>query len=250
MEYQKIQTVFKRDAKGLIIPTEFTRPEFEWLKNCKFRAEEKIDGTNIRIEIDIIDGNMTFGFAGRTSRAVLPKHLLKKLGEIFTYDKLREVFRDSEDTHITLYGEGFGYKIQAAGSRYNRTDPDFILFDVKVGEWWLQRDAIEDIANKLDIKVVPIIGYMTIMEAIKYVDDGFKSTIAEDKDLDAEGLVLKTPDNLLMRNGERIVLKVKSSDFRKFRCTYGDDALRYTQIGDTLVLATNVEQPVNELYNK
>ena len=58
MEYQKIQTVFKRDAHNVIIPTELTRPEFEWLKNCKFRAEEKIDGTNIRVEIDIVDGSM------------------------------------------------------------------------------------------------------------------------------------------------------------------------------------------------
>ena len=113
-----------------------------------------------------------------------------------------------------------------------------------------KRDAIEDIAKKLDIKVVPIIGYMTIMEAIKYVDDGFKSTIAEDKTLDAEGLVLKTPDNLLMRSGERIVLKIKTTDFRKFRNTYGDDALKYTQVGDILVLATSVSQPVNDLYKE
>lgn len=250
MEYQKIQTVFKRDAHNIIIPTEFTKPEFEWLKNCKFRAEEKIDGTNIRVEIDIKDGNMTYEIAGRTSRAVLPKHLLERLNEIFTYNKLNEVFMSNENTHITLYGEGFGHKIQSVGSRYIKTQTDFILFDVKIGNWWLQRKDIDDIAKKLNIKVVPVIGYMTIMEAVKYVDDGFKSYIAEDKDLDAEGLVLKTPDNLLMRNGERVVLKLKSADFKKFRHTYGNDALKYTQIGDTLVLATNVEQPVNELYNK
>lgn len=249
MEYQKIQTVFKRDAHNVIIPTELTRPEFEWLKNCKFRAEEKIDGTNIRVEIGIVDGELSFEFAGRTDKAIIPTHLKDKLSDIFTHDKLLEVF-GREDNHITLYGEGYGYKIQSSGSRYIRNQADFILFDVKIGNWWLQRDAIEDIAKKLDIKVVPIIGYMTIMEAIKYVDDGFKSTIAEDKTLDAEGLVLKTPDNLLMRSGERIVLKIKTTDFRKFRNTYGDDALKYTQVGDILVLATSVSQPVNDLYKE
>ena len=29
MEYQKINTLFKRDEKGIIIPEEFTLPEFD-----------------------------------------------------------------------------------------------------------------------------------------------------------------------------------------------------------------------------
>ena len=30
MEYQKINTLFKRDERGIIIPEEFTLPEFGW----------------------------------------------------------------------------------------------------------------------------------------------------------------------------------------------------------------------------
>jgi len=246
MEYQKIQTVFKRDGNNIIIPTAFTKPEFEWLKNCKFRAEEKIDGTNIRIEIDIEDDVFKLEFAGRTDRAIIPTHLLTRLQEIFTVDKVKEVFKDNCDCHITLYGEGYGHKIQA-GSNYIRNGVDFILFDAKVGNWWLTRTTLESIAMQLGIKLVPVIGYMTIMEAIKCVDTGFKSVIAENKDYDAEGLVLKTPDNLLMRDGSRIALKIKTVDFKKFRAKYGD-AIKYTQVGDTLILATNVEQPTNEFY--
>lgn len=33
MEYQKIQTVFKRDARNIIIPAEFTRPDVNELYN-------------------------------------------------------------------------------------------------------------------------------------------------------------------------------------------------------------------------
>ena len=251
MEYPKIQTIFKRDDKGLIIPTEFTRPEFEWLKNCKFRAEEKIDGTNIRVEIDLNEeeNDWCFAFAGRTNKSIIPDHLLAKLNEIFTAPKLRAVFDKLVDIHITLYGEGFGHKIQTPGNRYNKSDVDFILFDVNMGGIWLKREAVEDIANKLNIKVVPVLGHMTIMEAVKFVDDGFKSLVAEDKELDAEGLVLKTPHNLLMKDGERIALKVKSKDFKQFRAAYGDDAIIYTHIGNSLVLSTNVEQPVNQFAN-
>lgn len=56
---------------------------------------------------------------------------------------------------------------------------------------------------------------MTIPEAIEFVRNGFKSTIAENKDYEAEGLVLKTPDGLLGRNGERLITKIKTKDFRQ-----------------------------------
>ena len=250
MEYPKIQTVFMRDDNGLIIPTLFTKPEFEWLKDCKFRAEEKIDGTNIRVEINFDEqGVCSWELAGKTDKAVIPQHLLARLHELFDNVNFHEVFNNpSCSTHITLYGEGYGYKVQGCGSRYRRTTCDFILFDVKVDNWWLYRDDVIDIANKLGIDYVPQLGYMTLMEAIKFVYDGFKSTIAEDSTLDAEGLVLKTPSNLLFRNGERIVMKVKSKDFRQFIAKYGEDSLVFTETDGKLVLATTVEQEVNSHY--
>lgn len=246
MEYPKIQTIFKRDKYNIIIPNDYTRPEFEWLKDCKFRCEEKIDGTNIRVEIDITDdGSLTYEFAGRTNRAIIPTHLLEKLNILFTQARLKSTFEEQKNCHITLYGEGYGYKIQSGGG-YIKNDVNFILFDVKVDSWWLDREKVEDIARKLGIEVVPIVGYMTIAEACRFVQTSFKSLIAEDKNLDAEGLVLKTPGNLLMRNGERIILKVKSTDFRKFKEKYGP--VSYVQGVKGLELYTTVEQERNELY--
>ena len=76
-------------------------------------------------------------------------------------------------------------------------------------------------ATDLGLKIVPLIGMMTIQEAIDYVKQGFKSTIAENKDCDAEGLVLKTLNGLLRRNGERLITKIKTVDFRKYESVYG-----------------------------
>ena len=106
------------------------------------------------------------------------------------------------------------------GGNYISNDVNFILFDVKIGKWWLDRESIKDIANKLGINVVPLMGYMTIPEAIEYVKKGFKSTIAENKDYDAEGLVLKAPCGLLKRDGERLITKIKTVDFRKYQLAY------------------------------
>lgn len=220
-KYQKIQTLFLRDDKNIIIPDQFTYPEFEYLKDNKWECTEKIDGTNIRIELDFNvhdDGvrEVNANFKGRTDEATIPAHLYKRLEELFNNVNWLEIFDITSTTSITLYGEGYGTKIQKGGN-YISSGVDFILFDVKVDKWWLQRDAVEDIANKLNIKIVPLIGYMTILEAVEYVKKGFKSTIAENKDYDAEGLVLKTTTGLLRRNGERLITKIKTVDFRKYR---------------------------------
>lgn len=221
MKYSKIQTLFKRDDKNIIIPDQFTYPEFEYLKDNKWECTEKIDGTNIRIELDFNvhdDGvrEVNVNFKGRTDEATIPAHLYRRLEELFNNVNWLEIFDITSTTSITLYGEGYGTKIQKGGN-YISSGVDFILFDVKVDKWWLQRDAVEDIANRLNIKIVPLIGYMTIPEAVEYVRKGFKSTIAENKDYDAEGLVLKTTTGLLRRNGERLITKIKTVDFRKYR---------------------------------
>ena len=224
-EYQKIQTLFKRDERNIIIPDQFTYPEFEVLKDLKWECTEKIDGTNIRIELES-SGNPEDGiimsFKGRTDKAVIPEHLLTKLNWLFDREHLMEVLNITDETqncNITLYGEGYGAKIQKGGN-YISNDVNFILFDVKIGKWWLDRESIKDIADKLGINAVPLMGYMTIPEAIEYVKKGFKSTIAENKDYDAEGLVLKTPCGLLKRDGERLITKIKTVDFRKYQLAY------------------------------
>ncbi len=219
-EYQKINTLFKRDSNNVIMPDEWADPMFEYLAYTKWEATEKVDGTNIRI---IITPPATEGapvgvaFRGRTDAAQIPGHLLKRLEELFPVDKMTAQFdpavRPLKDT-IVLYGEGYGEKIQS-GERYTKGGADFILFDVRVGDWWLLRDKVESIADALGIKAVPLMGCMTIPEAIEYVRRGFPSQIAADPTLPAEGLVLKTPMGLLDRTGYRIVAKVKTVDFRK-----------------------------------
>ena len=224
-EYQKINTLFMRDDKNIIIPHLFTLPEYEYLKNNIWECTEKIDGTNIRIEVD----GKNIEFKGRTDKAKIPEELLEFLKGKFTPNIVFPAFGYDpevglpENLHITIYGEGFGRRIQGCGGRYTRNGVSFILFDVKISFWWLKRNDLEDIAKKLNVEIVPIIGYFNIIDAINYVKTGFKSKISEDKDLDAEGLVLKTPNGLLFRNGERIITKIKTCDFRKYISTYGDD---------------------------
>ena len=137
MEYQKINTLFKRDSNNIIIPEEYTLEEFVYLKDCKFECTEKIDGTNIRIELDSTSEEITMEFKGRTDHADIPKHLLNKLNELFNKEKLIEIFNLKEKkTKITIYGEGYGMKIQKGGN-YISNDVNFILFDIKIDNWYI-----------------------------------------------------------------------------------------------------------------
>lgn len=227
-DYQKINTLFKRDENNIIIPTMMTCEEFEYLNNCKWECTEKIDGTNIHIDLKCDDkGKLCIIPCGRTATSEIPSHLKLKLDALFTHHSLSYCFSEQweEITErgltISIYGEGYGRKIQKGGN-YISTDVGFILFDVRVENWWLKREDCEIIARKLNVPIVPLIGYMTLPEAIEYVETGFKSTIAENKDYAAEGLVLKTPMGLMFRNGQRIITKLKTVDFRRYKAKYGD----------------------------
>jgi hypothetical protein len=153
---------------------------------------------------------------------------------VASYAAGQQIVHIRYEDYPDLFGEGYGAKIQKGGN-YIKDDVNFILFDVLVnGKWWLKRSALEQIAKDLNIEIVPLIGYMTIPEAIEYVKKGFKSTIAENKEYNAEGLVLKPTCGLLDRSGKRIITKIKTCDFQKFAAKYGAD---YTG-----------EQPVNNKY--
>ena len=269
--YQKIQTVFKRDEKNVIMPyDELTQPEFEFLRSLPWRCEEKIDGTNIRIEVlhGIVGENvlgewmspdyddteaMIFTpesikgaefhvyYKGKTDNAFIHPNLMQHLQEKYPTDVVlaalglkrfipKEEFADHkwqsyEDIPkiYTIYGEGYGAKIQKAGGNYIKDGNGFIVFDVKVDDLYLLAENRDEIAAKLGAPVVPFIGMMTLDEAIQFVREGFKSRIAENKDFMAEGLVIRNELGIKTRRGERIITKIKTCDFQKYRQVYGTD---------------------------
>ena len=206
IEYHKIQTVYKRDPSTnykTLLEGEWSLPEFEYLSNNIWTFTEKVDGTNIRVILE----NGVIKYGGRTDSAQIPTDLLTKLIEIFT--PLTDLLQFMFGQNVCLYGEGYGGKIQK-GQKYKK-EPDFTLFDVKVGQWWLTRNDLEDIANKLNLQVVPVIGYGTLFDAIDIVKQGLKSQWG---DFEAEGIVAKPNVQLFSRNGERVVTKIKCRDFK------------------------------------
>jgi hypothetical protein len=208
-EYHKIQTIFKRDMsspKKTLIDGEWTNPEFEYLAGNLWDFTEKVDGTNIRIILK--DGSITFG--GRTDSAQLPSPLIARLNDRFLTIAARNKMADVFSSGAVLYGEGYGAKIQKNGSQY-RADQDFILFDVLVGNFWLRRDDVKDVAANIGLDVVPSIGEGTLHDAVRLAKEGIPSTFG---DFESEGIVARPKTELRTRSGSRIIAKIKCRDFR------------------------------------
>lgn len=206
--YHKIPGLYKREEVRpfKLIEGTYREPEVELLKDIQWVFTEKVDGTNIRI---IWDGhNVIFG--GRTENAQIPSPLIQKLNELFMGTRVEQIFEQTfGGTPVILFGEGYGAKIQKGGGNYSQTQ-EFVLFDIRIDGFYLQRKNMEDIATKFGIQVVPIVHTGKLEEGVKLVKDGLKSTWG---DFQAEGLVAKPMVDLFNRKGERIITKIKAEDF-------------------------------------
>jgi ATP-dependent RNA circularization protein (DNA/RNA ligase family) len=217
MEYPKINSLYKRELnrdRSLVIGS-YSCEEFASIN--RWIIDEKIDGTNIRIMRNP-NGDLYIG--GRTERAQISCNLLSYLNITFNKEILDKVFQEDDYgvcPHFILYGEGYGTNIQSGG--YYRKDVSFILFDVFMNGWWLQKEDVMIIADKLGIEHTPIISksnlYVdwTIPEIVEYVKSKPRSIIAQD-DHEIEGIIARAHPQMLFRTDKLpIMFKLKCKDF-------------------------------------
>lgn len=206
-EYHRIETLFERDTTGTkkLIEGAFRNDAVKYLANNDWYFTEKIDGTNIRIHWD----GHKVEFAGRTDRAQIPKLLMDYLNNTFGSVEAEEMFEQKfGETEVILFGEGYGSGIKKGGAY--RDDVSFILFDVQIGDTWLKRDSVEDIATAFGVDIVPIIFVGNIKKAVDFVKTKPKSTIGT---ANMEGVVGRPVIEMKDRLGKRVIVKIKVCDF-------------------------------------
>ena len=212
IRYHKIKNIFKREERGnnRLLTGCFTDETVEFLKDTKWLWSEKVDGTNISVHWDGYNVNLY----GRTEKSEIPKPLMDRLSHLFLSEEteqiLEQLFGEKE---AILFGEGYGGNIQKVGKDYN-DDFDFILFDVFLpkGNLFLERENVVEIATKLGIDAVPIVGTGTLAEAVSYVTSKPSSQIGK-KQAIMEGIVCRPEKELFNRLGERVIVKIKERDF-------------------------------------
>lgn len=220
-EYPKIETLFNRDPSDMkrVLMDEPRMPETALIN--AWVVTEKIDGTNVRVIYE--DDEIRFG--GKTDNAQMPVPLLDALRPMFNLEDFRTIWPigDGEIPQIVLYGEGYGPKIQKGGGNYRDT-PGFRLFDVAVRGldghtqmpkwWWLEWEAVEDVADKLGIPTVPVLNYAaSTAQAIELVEhESMVAAIEGDTTILHEGVVARTAPQLYTRRGKRLMWKLKERD--------------------------------------
>lgn len=207
--YHKIETLFERDEKTFKVkPGILKNRTYGLLKSWLWT--EKIDGTNIRCIWE--NGKLMFG--GKTDNAQIHADLIKWLYENVSTDRLREIFPEENGvwTNAVIYGEGFGAGIQKGGGDYSPTKK-LVVFDVRVGSWWLSYENVCDVAAKLGLDAVPSFGEMTLEVAAEMVRGGIHSLCAVHPEKMAEGLVGRPLETLFDKKGHRLITKIKTKDF-------------------------------------
>ena len=224
MKYHKINALYNRWRKDLdpieTLPLnkkygdfkdgEFAQSEFEYLFNNQWIWSEKLDGTNIRIYANWSEqyGIHTFEVKGKDENSSTPKDLLEWIKNwIYENSQIVSDLFAAED--IILYGEGVGTKIQKVG--HNFGSQHFKLFDVYINGFWLQKDDVLDIANKLSLDT-PITWIGTIQDAIDKVKTLPVSSFGN---FTIEGYVGQPIVRLNDAKQKRITTKIKVCDFVK-----------------------------------
>lgn len=215
--YPKIDTLFERNEKFVVDPTKLKKSVLGTIR--EWDVTEKVDGTNIRVMfqpggVDAATGlpvSPNVAFNGRTDNAQMPGDLVQNLMKMFPPGKFEPIFQ----TPVILYGEGYGAGIQKVGKLY-RPDKSFILFDILVdGKWWLDTKQVQDVGDKLGIDVVPYLGNMQLDEIVERVREGFPSYLGDSPDFLAEGIVARPIETLFDKRHERVIIKLKTKDFKE-----------------------------------
>ncbi len=219
------------------------------LDDCRDCYREDCDNEEHGDKMSLM-GAWVMRINGRNDNSQVPPNLLRHLQDAFTPEGLRSLWRcnksctrcrglgwgdvydeQSPDSvscpnvnpyPITLYGEGYGGGIQKGGSEYTSKTKggamSFRLFDVLVGETWLRRADVEDVAEKLGIKTAPLLGDDFDLDEIVSLVRGpcLESTVAHEEGTPghmAEGVVAFTAEPLYNNRGQRLMFKLKTEDF-------------------------------------
>lgn len=220
-EYPKIDTLYDRDDRHFVIAGQLRRREFGIIKG--WSLTEKIHGRNTRVTL-FDNGEIEYG--GKTDDAEIPPSLLEYLKRTFTPEVLKAALWLPDKTIpkvATIYGEGYGPNMMPGSGKY-RKDVSFRLFDCLIegvsGSWWLERYSLEDVARKLGIKCVPIIGYInslpeTAQDLYMMLSESVVAREESGTGAMSEGIVGKSDPLVYDNRGNRLMWKLKMKDFEK-----------------------------------
>lgn len=139
---------------------------------------------------------------------------------LFDESKLLETFAVLAlplETCLKIFGEAYGGRQQGMSSTYGK-ELRFIVFDVMIGDNWLDVANADDVAKSFGLEFVHYVKVPTELAALDAQRDApsvqaNRNGIEGDKK--REGVVLRPLIEVKKNNGSRIIAKHKGDDFRE-----------------------------------
>jgi hypothetical protein len=218
----------KGPHEGIIQPGIWGDPIFGTIQY--WHVTEKIDGTNVTIELDL--GNKTIEFWGHHTKSIMQPQLLEFLKREFKYENLCQFFDPSKARTVYLQGEGYGPGVQHKIGQCPYGDQiGFVMFDIVIDGVWLQQDTVHQMAYMMNIPTVPEIGIMTKDEIHKFIESEPFSRFAVDHNPKVRVYEDKTPlpvmEGIVARSDplvchripphDPIMFKLKGRDLRELK---------------------------------
>ena len=169
-------------------------------------AMEKIHGTSANISYN---NKILHFFSGGE------KH--ERFITLFNRDELKIKIEQLGVEKIVLFGEAYGGKQQGMSDTYGK-ELKFVVFEVKIGNSWLAVPQAEEVAKSLGLE---FIHYVKIPATLYNIDmqrdadsvQAMRNGIEIGKK--REGIVLRPLVEVTKNNGERIIAKHKTENFRE-----------------------------------
>lgn len=220
----------------LHIPNLYKEQVILLFKECY--ALEKIHGTSahVRLQWDNPDGSddkvQVHYFSGGTTHATFVS--------LFDEAALIKHFIEMglpRDRSLIFFGESYGAKEQGMSGTYGKV-AKFVVFDVKIGESWLDVPDAEKVAHDYGLEFVYYRKVPTTLEALdaerdapseQAIRNGISSRVVGSDLLSGalsyrelivnpkprEGVVLRPLKEMRLNNGNRVIVKHKREEFRE-----------------------------------
>lgn len=177
-------------------------------------ALEKVHGTSAHIAWDAEKAQTETGkYAGLTFYGGGEPN--ERFASLFDPEALRAGFQAMGHAKVTVYGEAYGGRQQKMGETYG-PELRFIVFDVMVGETWLNVPNMAQVAERLGLEVVPWEETSTDLDVLNALRDkpsevAVRRGMGDNKQ--REGIVLRPLEEMTASNGARIIVKHKIDKF-------------------------------------
>lgn len=206
----KLKTLYRRDDKFKVIPGEYTDQRFALID--RWIVTEKMDGTSIVLRWNAHDFPE---FGGRTAKSHFSDDRTEFL-QVQLYSAQQEamaIIDEFDLDSLSVYAEMIGPGIQSGG-RYT-DEYELRVFDMRVNDYWLDFDRVVNNCERLGMTHVPVLNNyfpLSTPDIVEIVRDGFSAS-AQDPSYKAEGVVARTNPLLYDNKGDRVMWKLKHSDF-------------------------------------